>query len=186
MANERDHPKPAIPGIRQQEQSQRYGRDFAEALIDTIREGLLVLTPDLHVETANHSFYTTFKVSEAETVGKFIFDLGNGQWDIPDLRRLLEDILPEKKVMNDFEVTHTFEDIGERIMLLNARQLDSVQLILLAIEDVSGHKEAEARFTRSEIRFQQAFDAGPMASCITTLEEDRFLEVNQSFTKVTS
>lgn len=185
MAKRQDDPKSTTPGIRQKRQSQRYGRAFAEALIDTVREGLLVLTPALHVETANHSFYTMFKVSEAETVGKFIFELGNGQWDIPDLRRLLKDILPETKVMNGYEMTHTFEDIGERTMLLNARQLDAIQLILLAIEDISERKESEEKFTRSEIRFQQAFEVGPVAAVITTLDEDRFLEVNQSFVKLT-
>ncbi|CAN5885645.1 hypothetical protein BH24DEI2_BH24DEI2_12540 [soil metagenome] len=83
----------ADPGIRQHDHGDRQGRAYAEALIDTLQEGLLVLNAELQVETANASFYRLFGVAKAETEGKLVFDLGNGQWDIPELRRLLEEIL---------------------------------------------------------------------------------------------
>ncbi len=84
---------------------------------------LLVLDKNLRIKTANNAFYKTFRVNEPETEGVLIYDIGNKQWNIPALRTLLEKILPEKSVFNDFEVTHTFTTIGERIMLLNAREV---------------------------------------------------------------
>ena len=90
-------------------------------LLGSIREPLLVLDSDLRVVTANHSFYRTFNVKPDETVGILIYDLGNGQWNIPKLRELLEDILPQNSVLNDFEVEHNFETIGRKIMHLNAK-----------------------------------------------------------------
>lgn len=95
------------------------------------------LDPDLRVIGANVSFYKNFHVTKEQTEGKLIYDLGNGQWNIPELRKLLEDILPYKKVFNDYEVSHEFPEIGLKVMLLNARQLDTTQQILLAIEDIS-------------------------------------------------
>jgi PAS domain S-box-containing protein len=115
----------------------RAARDFAEMIVDTVREGLLVLDLDLRVKAANESFYRHFGVDPEDTVGRFVYDLGNGQWDIPELRELLEGILPHEKVFNDYEVEHDFEGIGRRVMLLNARRLDDHQLVLLAIEDVT-------------------------------------------------
>ncbi len=107
----------------------------------SIREPLLLLDSDLKVVSANHSFYSTFKVIPEETQGVIIYDLGNRQWDIPKLRELLEEILPQNSMFNNFEVEHTFETIGRKIMHLNARrvyrELSQTQLILLAIEDVT-------------------------------------------------
>ena len=107
----------------------------------SLREPLLVLDADLKVIKANYSFYQTFNVKPGETEGTLIYDLGNRQWDIPKLRELLEDILPENTVFNDFEVEHNFETIGRKIMHLNARRIykksNQTQLILLAIEDVT-------------------------------------------------
>ncbi len=104
---------------------------------------MVVLDAGLKVISANKSFYRDFKVSHKETLGRLIYDLGNRQWDIPKLRKLLEDILPKKKVFNDYEIKHDFETIGPKTMLLNARRLDNVQMILLAIEDVTERKKAE-------------------------------------------
>jgi two-component system, chemotaxis family, CheB/CheR fusion protein len=118
-------------------------KEFAETIVDTIREPLLVLKPDLQVLSANESFYRTFGVVRAETQDRPLYELGNRQWDIPQLRRLLEDVLPHNHQFNDFEVEHEFDGIGRRIMLLNARRLDSIQLILLAIEDVTERRQAE-------------------------------------------
>jgi chemotaxis protein methyltransferase CheR len=109
--------------------------------LDSIREPLVVLDSDLKVVKANHSFYQTFNVKPDGTEGTLIYDLGNRQWNIPKLRELLEDILPENSIFNDFEVEHNFETIGRKIMHLNARRIyrevNQTQLILLAIEDVT-------------------------------------------------
>ncbi len=120
--------------------------DYAEAIVATVREPLVVLYPGLKVKTANNSFYKTFKVSKKETEGKQIYDLGNGQWNIPSLKKLLEEILPQKKILKDFEVEHSFKDIGHKIMLLNARKLDvrNDPMIFLAIEDITEKKSIES------------------------------------------
>jgi PAS domain-containing protein len=112
-------------------------REFAEKLIDSVREGLVVLGWDLRVHSANRSFYQAFRVDPTETEGRPIYELGNGQWNIPRLRQLLEDILPRQTRFDDFEVEHDFEHIGRRTMLLNACRLDHERLILLAIRDVT-------------------------------------------------
>ncbi len=110
-------------------------------ILGSIREPLVVLDSNLKVVKANHSFYRTFNVKPDETEGILIYDLGNRQWNIPKLRTLLEDILPENSTFNDFEVEHNFETIGRKIMHLNARRIyrksNQTQLILLAIEDVT-------------------------------------------------
>lgn len=111
-------------------------------LLGSIRQPLLVLDYDLKVVKANRFFYQTFNVTAGETEGKLLFDLGNRQWNIPELKALLEDILLKNSVINDFKVEHDFETIGPRIMLLNAnrilyRKSASSQLILLAIEDIT-------------------------------------------------
>jgi two-component sensor histidine kinase/PAS domain-containing protein len=120
-------------------------REFAEKLIDSVREGLLVLGWDLRVRSANLSFYQAFQVDRSETEGRLIYELGNGQWNIPRLRRLLEDILPRETRFDDFEVEHEFEHIGRRIMLLNACRLDHEHLILLAIRDVTEQRRADTQ-----------------------------------------
>jgi two-component system, chemotaxis family, CheB/CheR fusion protein len=118
-------------------------QELAEKVIETIRDPLLILQPDLRVEAANPAFYQLFQVHPADTLGWCIYDLGNGQWAIPALRTLLEDILPSQTVFNDFEVSHTFAQLGPRTMLLNARRVDHLQLILLAMEDITSRKHAE-------------------------------------------
>jgi two-component system CheB/CheR fusion protein len=117
----------------------REARDYAEAIVQTVRESLVVLNSDLRVVTANQRFYTTFQVTPSETENIRIFDLGNGQWDIPKLRSLLEDLLPRNTQIEDFQVEHEFEHIGLKNMQLNACRMalnNGEQLILLAIEDV--------------------------------------------------
>ncbi len=110
-------------------------------ILGSIREPLVLLDSDFKVVKANNSFYRTFKVKPEETEGILIYDLGNRQWDIPKLRELLEEILPQNSTFNDFEVEHNFETIGRKIMHLNARRIyrDSkqTQMILLALEDVT-------------------------------------------------
>jgi len=131
--------------------------ELAESIINTVREPLIVLDHDLRVVSANRSFYKVFKVNPEETVGQRIYDIGNQQWDIPKLRKLLETILPQKTTFDGYEVEHDFADIGRRIMLLNARQIKRVggkeRIILLAIEDITKRKEIEAGLenTRKEL-----------------------------------
>ena len=124
-------------------------RRYAESIVETIREPLLVLDADLKIISANRNFYKAFKVTSVETIGSFIYDLGNKQWDIPKLRELLEEVLPEKQAFNDFEVKHNFEDIGQKIMLLNARHIHQeyidAKIILLAIEDITERKLVEEK-----------------------------------------
>ncbi len=122
-------------------------REYAENIVETVREPLVVLNSDLKILTANHSFYDTFKVTPEETIGNFIYDLGNRQWDIPKLRVLFEEILPQDTVFNGYEVEHDFLDIGRKIILLNARQIfrENIgsHIILLAMEDITERKFAE-------------------------------------------
>ncbi|MBW1691214.1 MAG: PAS domain-containing protein, partial [Deltaproteobacteria bacterium] len=115
--------------------------DIFDNILGSVREPLVVLDSDLRVVKANRSFYQTFKVKPEGIEGVVIYDLGNRQWDIPKLRELLEDILPQNSTFNDFEVEHDFETIGRKIMHLNARRISrepkQTQMILLAIEDVT-------------------------------------------------
>ncbi len=115
--------------------------EIHKSILGSIREPLLLLDPALKVVTANPSFYRTFNVKPDDTEGVLIYDLGNRQWDIPNLRELLEDILPRNTNFHDFEVEHDFETIGRKIMHLNARRIydqgNQTQLILLAVEDVT-------------------------------------------------
>ena len=96
---------------------------LAHAIVDTVREPLIVLDQDLRVVAASHSFYLTFKVDANATQGKLLYDLGDGQWDIPKLRLLLGKIVPERGAMEDYEVEHDFPSIGRRTMLLNTRKV---------------------------------------------------------------
>jgi PAS domain S-box-containing protein len=123
-------------------------REYAEKLIDSLREAVVVLGSDLRVEYANATFYDIFNVTAEETEGRLIYELGNRQWDIPALRRLLEDILPNESTFDDYDVTHEFQTIGHRHFLLNARRLDHMDLILLAIEDVT---ERDASYRRQRV-----------------------------------
>ncbi|MEK7789602.1 MAG: sigma 54-interacting transcriptional regulator, partial [Planctomycetota bacterium] len=122
-------------------------REYAENIVETVREPLVVLNSDLKILTANHSFYDTFKVTPEETIGNFIYDLGNRQWDIPKLRVLFEEILPHDTVFNGYEVEHDFLGIGRKIILLNARQIFREKIgshiILLAMEDITERKQLE-------------------------------------------
>ncbi|MBI3784601.1 MAG: PAS domain-containing protein [Deltaproteobacteria bacterium] len=129
-------------------------RLYAESIVDTVREPLLVLDGGLRVRSANRSFYASFHTSQEETVGRLLYELGSHEWDIPELRTLLADVLPQKRVLNDFEVQPNFASIGSRIMQLNARAIDRggdrPHLILLAIEDLTERKRAQEALQASE------------------------------------
>lgn len=119
---------------------------YIKTVVDVVREPILVLDKDFRVMVANEPFYRTFKVNPEDTENKIVYELGNGQWDIAALRKLLEDILPKNTFFKGFEVTHEFPLIGKKIMILNARQIHIQEetgsgsfppIILLAIEDVT-------------------------------------------------
>lgn len=116
---------------------------YMSVLLDIARESFLILDPDLRVVMANPIFFNTFQVTPKETEKKFVYELGNGQWNIPKLKNLLEAVLPMEKDVKNYEVEHDFQAIGERTMLLNARKLDEAQLIILAMEDITDRKALE-------------------------------------------
>ena len=129
-------------------------QEYAESIIETVHDPLVMLDADMRVVSANRSFYKTFKMKPEEAEGQLLYELNGRQWDIPRLRELLEQILPENTVFDDFEIKHDFPVIGRRAMLLNARRIHSeankTQLILLAIEDVTERKEMQERLARQE------------------------------------
>jgi len=133
-------------------------RDYAESIVDTVRKPLVLLDQDLRVKLANRAFYTTFRVTKEETEGAVLLSLGNGQWDVPALRTLLEEVLPRDSKFEDFEVSHEFPGIGRRVMLLNARRLDDAGsrpgTILLAFEDATERLQAAEALRKSEERFK--------------------------------
>lgn len=118
---------------------------YADDIIATLREPFIVLDSDLRVRTANRSFYDAFQVTKRETEDRLVYDLGNGQWDIPGLRKLLDEVLSRNQSVNDYEVEHTFPALGRKTMLLNARPFppdsEFPELILLAVQDVSALRE---------------------------------------------
>jgi PAS domain-containing protein len=119
---------------------------YIKTVVDVVREPILVLDRDFRVMAANESFYRTFQVELKDTEGRVVYELGNGQWNIPDLRKLLEDILPKNSFFKGFEVIHNFPFIGRKVMILNARQIHFKEdttsesfpsIILLAMEDIT-------------------------------------------------
>jgi PAS domain S-box-containing protein len=145
-------------------------QNYAQNIVDTVREPLLILDTTLRVRSANRAFYQTFQVSRAETEGRLIYELGNGQWDIPALRTLLEDIVPKSSVFDDFELEHTFPAIGRRVMLLNARKLQAGhhgELLVLAMEDVTARKHAEEELLKAGALQNAIFNSANFSSIAT-------------------
>jgi len=160
-------------------------REFAENIVETVREPLVVLDSDLRILTANPSFYETFKVTTGETVGNFIYDLGNRQWDLPKLRVLFEEILPHDTVFNGYEVEHDFLEIGPKIMLLNARRIfrkkTGSPIILLAMEDITERRRAEDALAekRCELEeFNRSLETRIVNAVDELREKDQMLILN--------
>jgi PAS domain S-box-containing protein len=156
---------------------------YSQDIVDTVREPLLMLDTTLRVRSANRAFYQTFQVSPAETENRLIYELGNGQWDIPALRTLLEDVVPKSSVFNDFELEHTFPVIGRRVMLLNARKLRAgshAELLVLAMEDVTERRRSEADLKAIDMYAQNIVDTvrEPLLTLDTTL---RVQSANRAF-----
>ena len=129
-------------------------RNYAESIVETNREALLVLDSELRVVSANRAFYQTFQVSPLDTQNRLIYEIGDRQWDIPELRNLLENILVKNSEFNDFEIEQDFPVIGHRTMLLNARRISRganlSELILLSIEDFTERARAEELLKNEE------------------------------------
>lgn len=153
--------------------------EFGAKLIDSTREALLVLDPELTVLDANRPFYDIFQVEPSEVLGKPIYRVGNGQWDIPALRHALEEILPSDSAFDDFEVGGDFAAIGRRTMLLNGRRLDHMPRILLAIRDITDmrQQEADLRSLLGELQHRvKNILANVQATATATLRRSRSLE----------
>src|SRR3989339_562665 len=163
------------------EQQQKDERDYAESIIGTIREPLLILDKNLRVVSASRSFYNTFKVKENETEKKLVYELGNGQWNIPALKTLLTNILPKKSVFQSYEIEHEFTTIGKKNMILNARELkregSEDRLILLAIEDVTEKRKAMEiiKAAEQQIKYERDYSEsiiGTIREPILVLDRD--------------
>jgi PAS domain S-box-containing protein len=154
---------------------------YAQAIIDTVREPLLVLDEHLKVLSASRSFYDIFEVSPGETVGHFLYDLGDKQWDIPQLRTLLEDILKNTK-LDDYAVDHIFPTIGHKFMVLNARRIYKenvgTKMILLAIEDVTALRQRDEVLKTSETRYRRLFETAQDGILILDADTGQIDDVN--------
>ena len=150
-----------IDALKHSMEQLEHSRNYVRAIVETVREPLIVLDGNLRVSTANRSFYHTFKATAAETEQQLIFNLGNGQWNIPKLRRLLLEVLPTDSELQDFEVEHNFEQIGTKTMLLNARKMTQAEggdNILLAIEDITERKIAEVALAKRSKKLESIVD----------------------------
>jgi PAS domain S-box-containing protein len=173
---------------RRQEQHVQDALTYADNIIATLREPFVVLDKGLRVQTANRAFYQTFHVSKEDTQGRFIYDLGNGQWDIPRLRALLEGVLSNSHPIHDCDVEHDFPAIGKKIMLLNARRFESVdsqpELILVAIEDVTERKRAEVAVQTSEARYRRLFETAKDGILILDANTLKIIDANPFMTEL--
>ncbi|CAB3749120.1 chemotaxis protein CheB [Paraburkholderia humisilvae] len=160
-----------IQGAKLAQTALRDARDYAQAIIETARDPLLVLDSELRVQLASRAFYRTFRQRPSDTVGHRLFELGNGQWDTPELHALLAQVLTESKPFEDYEVKASFEHIGRRIMLLNARRIlrnnEETGLILLALEDVTDR----ARVGEVQARLAEIVECSDDGIISTTLDD---------------
>jgi two-component system, cell cycle sensor histidine kinase and response regulator CckA len=155
-------------------------------ILETVREPLLVLDSNLKVLFASQNFIDTFQVTREKTVGSFVYDLGNQQWNIPKLRELLNSILSQHTAFNNLEVQHDFPTIGRRIMLLNARQVKreagNDPIILLAIEDITERNRLEDLLEESEERFRRLFETADDGILLLEKDELKIRFANPSIT----
>ncbi|HEX4772865.1 MAG TPA: chemotaxis protein CheB [Bryobacteraceae bacterium] len=158
-------------------------RDYAEGMIGTVREPLVVLDSDLRVQRATQAFYDTFLVKREETEGRFLYDLGNGEWNRPRLRELIGAALFRSEPFHDFEIEHDFPHIGRRVMRLNGRRIPFPQaqrkMLLLSIEDVTERREI------AEIRFQRLFETAKDGIVVVDIETQTVQDINAFFLQLT-
>ncbi|MGA8215077.1 MAG: PAS domain S-box protein, partial [Candidatus Sulfotelmatobacter sp.] len=177
-----------ITDRNRQEQSLHDALTYADNIIATMREPFLVLDKSLRVKTANRSFYRTFHVSQEDTEGHYIYELGNGQWNVAGLLTLLEGVLSNSHPVHDFGVEHDFPAIGKKIMLLNARRFESVDsqpaLILLAIEDITERKQAEVAVQTSEVRYRRLFQTAKDGILILDANTLKIIDANPFMTEL--
>jgi PAS domain S-box-containing protein len=153
----------------------------AKAIVDTLQGPILLVGGDLKVLFANKAFCRKFQVTAEETKDKQIYSLGNGQWNIPELRRLLEDILPTKSSFDDYEVKHMFPNIGPRTMLVNARKLggdNRPESILVVIEDVTERKVGEHKLLISEVRYRKLFETAKDGVLLIDAPTEKIIDAN--------
>ncbi len=163
-----------VTRLKQSEEAMRRARDYTDNIIQTVPVSLLVLDAKLTVVCANQAFYRTFEVARADTEHRLIYELGSGQWNIPKLREVLDDIAKRDSHIDNFEVEHDFPGIGRKIMSLNGRKLssnhgDDNNSILLAIEDITGRRQAEEErlWLEGELRQAQKMESlGTLAAGI--------------------
>ncbi len=171
-----------IVGRRATERVIDDARRYAEGIVDTVREPLLVLDTTLRVKSASRSFYRTFRVAPDETENRLVYDLGDGQWDIPRLRTLLEEVLPQNAAFDGFEVEHDFAGLGTRFMVLNARKVyhpgSRAELILLAVEDVTDRKLAEQALAVTEGRYRRLFETAKDGVLILDADTTKITDAN--------
>ena len=152
-------------------------QEYLQSILDTGREPFVVLNRELRVQTANRAFYLGFQTDAARTVGHLVYELGDGQWDIPALRLLLEEIVPQNATVDNYEVTHNFPRIGSRTMLLNARKLyclgNHTEMLLLAMEDVTERRALESRL-QADLEKQQRIAQILQRPLLTETPEDAF------------
>jgi len=200
-----------VDALKRSEQRAQQARDYAEAIVDTVREGMVVLDSALRVQKANNSFYETFRLNRSETEGRIIYELNRGQWNIPALRTLLEEILPENPVFNNFEIEQRFDHIGDCTMLVNARKVlrlgeafvpyphpqragargpnalsgplaEGNPLILLAIEDITERRKNEQALRGSEVRYRRLFESAKDGMLILDPEKGKIIDCNPRMT----
>lgn len=160
-------------------------KEYVEKIVDSSRDALLILDFNLRVRSANETFYDTFRVDPSDTEGRMVYELGNGQWDIPKLRNLLEDVLPDNDAFDNYEVEHEFPDLGRRTMVLNARRVDHMQLILLAIEDRTEARRAERALRETEARLSSLMRHAPIGIGLVD-REGRWVLQNPSLQRLSS
>jgi PAS domain-containing protein len=161
---------------------------YAENIIATLREPFVVLDKSLRVRSANAAFYRDFQAAKAETESRVVYDLGNGQWDIPQLRALLPQVLINSHPVEDLEVEHTFPALGRRSLLLNARRFppegNNPELVLLAIEDITDRKRAEAATKYSELRYRRLFEKAKDGILILDTDTGKVIDANPFMTSL--
>jgi PAS domain S-box-containing protein len=167
---------------RQQERALQGSLTYCENIVQTLRDPFLVLDHRLRVRSANRAFYETFHVSPEETAHHSLFALGNGQWNIPKLRNLLEQVLPKNHAIEDFEVENEFPTIGRRVVLLNASRVrdgdHAEELILLAMEDITRRRLQEQALETSELSYRRLFETARDGILILDAQTGKIIDAN--------